>query len=141
MGTRSLTRVNSGKSKILNMYRQFDGYLSGHGKELFDFLDGMKMINGISGQKAGEAANGAGCLAAQLVSKFKTGIGEFYLYPVDATDCGQEYEYVITITEAGWEKPGVIDVSVLAYGKTKFTGDVAAFGEFIAADANNESDD
>ena len=39
MGTRSLTFVyDENGAKILNMYRQMDGYPSGHGKELAEFL-------------------------------------------------------------------------------------------------------
>ena len=34
MGTRSLTFVYEGDKPFVNMYRQFDGYPSGHGQEL-----------------------------------------------------------------------------------------------------------
>ena len=44
MGTRSLTFVYEDKTPILNMYRQFDGYPSGHGQELADFLLSGKMV-------------------------------------------------------------------------------------------------
>lgn len=124
MGTRSLTRINDSDSRIINMYRQYDGYLSGHGKELYDFLAGMEVINGISGQKMGAAANGAGCLAAQMVAKFKTEIGGIYMYPVEATDCGQDYEYVVTAT-------GAIEVEVLSHSGSIFKGSVEEFGAFI----------
>ena len=39
MGTRSLTFVYEGEKPIVNMYRQFDGYPSGHGAELAEFLN------------------------------------------------------------------------------------------------------
>ena len=39
MGTRSLTFVYDGEQPIINMYRQFDGYPSGHGQELAEFLN------------------------------------------------------------------------------------------------------
>lgn len=72
MGTRSLTRIiDSNGDCIINMYRQFDGYPSGHGRDLFDFLDGFNIVNGYNGQEGPKAANGAGCLAAQLVTHFK----------------------------------------------------------------------
>ena len=39
MGTRSLTFVyNDNKKPIINLYRQYDGYPSGHGAELAEFL-------------------------------------------------------------------------------------------------------
>ena len=95
MGTRSLTFVydNDGK-KLINMYRQYDGYPSGHGKDLAEFLEPITMVNGIGMTKA-VIANGPGCLAAQLVAHFKDGPGGIYLAPTTAVDCGQDYEYHI----------------------------------------------
>lgn len=93
MGTRSLTFVYEGKTPILNMYRQFDGYVSGHGQELAEFLMSGKMVNGIPVGSDELFFNGMGCLAAQLICNFKKGSGGFYIYPVDSTDCWQEYEY------------------------------------------------
>lgn len=34
-----------------------------------------------------------GCLAAQMVAKFKVGVGGFYLFSVKNKDLGQDYEY------------------------------------------------
>jgi hypothetical protein len=93
MGTRSLTFVYEENKPIMNMYRQFDGYVSGHGTELAEFLLSGKMVNGIPVGKDGLFFNGMGCLAAQMIVNFKKGSGGFYIYPVDATDCWQEYEY------------------------------------------------
>ena len=94
MGTRSLTFVYEGDKPFVNMYRQFDGYPSGHGQELAEFLNSGKMVNGIPvGQKNVRFFNGMPCLAAQMVANFKDEAGGFYLYPVDARDCWQEYEY------------------------------------------------
>lgn len=95
MGTRSVTFVYDEKHEpIINLYRQYDGYPSGHGTELAEFLNRIEEItNGIRGGETRVTANGMGCLAAQLVANFKTEVGEFYLYPVNNTDCGQEYEY------------------------------------------------
>jgi len=95
MGTRSLTFVYDDLNKpVLNMYRQFDGYPSGHGRELAGFLDQFEEItNGMTIGDTRKIANGMGCLAAQLVGHFKTEAGGFYLYPVRSKDCGQEYEY------------------------------------------------
>ena len=93
MGTRSLTFVYDGDRPIMNMYRQFDGYPSGHGQELAEFLMSGKMTNGIPVGVKEHFFNGMGCLAAQLVGNFKKDAGGFYLYPLDARDCWQEYEY------------------------------------------------
>ena len=101
MGTRSLTFVYSesveGKraEPIINMYRQFDGYPSGHGAELSEFLSGGEIVNGLRLGREGKFFNGMSDLAAQLVANFKKESGGFYLYPVTAKDCGQDYEYHI----------------------------------------------
>lgn len=96
MGTRSLTFVydDDGESDVIvNMYRQYDGYISGHGVELAEFLMSGRFVNGIPVGDNSVLFNGMGDLACQLVANFKKGNGGFYLYPASATDCGQEYEY------------------------------------------------
>lgn len=94
MGTRSLTFVYDNKEPMINMYRQFDGYPSGHGSELAEFLNSFDaIVNGIPVGDKRRLANGMGCLAAQLIANFKTEVGGFYIYPVSAEDCGQDYEY------------------------------------------------
>jgi hypothetical protein len=95
MGTRSLTFVYDGEEPIINMYRQYDGYPTGHGAELAEFLAPFHMVNGLGFDETRKVANGMGCLAAQLVANFKDGAGQFYLYPTSAVDCGQDYEYHI----------------------------------------------
>jgi hypothetical protein len=75
------------------LYRQFDGYPSGHGAELADFLNKIKVGNGIPGKpEMGEFANGMGCLAAQLIAHFKKSVGGFYIHSV-TDDGGVDYEY------------------------------------------------
>jgi hypothetical protein len=92
MGTRSLTFVYDGDKPIVNMYRQFDGYPTGHGQELAEFLLSGKMVNGYS-DKDTKQFNGMGCLAAQMIAHFKQSVGGFYIHSVDSTDCWQDYEY------------------------------------------------
>jgi hypothetical protein len=93
MGTRCLTYVYEAGSPIVCLYRQFDGYPSGHGAELGDFLKGIQLGNGIPGKpEMGTFANGMGCLAAQLIAHFKKSVGGFYIHLV--TDSGGvDYEY------------------------------------------------
>jgi hypothetical protein len=108
MGTRSLTRVfntykdeknnKQVKEQLVNMYRQYDGYPSGHGTELADFLKVGKVVNGIGSSDEKQILfNGAGCLAAQMIAHFKDGAGGFYIEPITAKDCGQEYEYEVIV--------------------------------------------
>ena len=92
MGTRSLTFVYDGDVPVINIYRQYDGYPSGHGHELAQYLDSKNLVNGFGEQNSFEA-NGMGCLAAQLIVQLKHGVGGIYIYPVSSTDCFQEYEY------------------------------------------------
>ena len=95
MGTRSLTYVYDGETPIMCMYRQYDGYLSGHGQELANFLNELTLGNGIP--KFGDLytyANGMGDLAAQMIVWFKKTPGGFYIYPIDFDqNCWQDYEY------------------------------------------------
>ena len=102
MGTRSLTtfvetyKDNSGKkvkNEIVTMYRQFDGYMEGHGKDLADFLAGGKLVNGI-GMDDKVVFNGMGCLSAQVVAHFKDGAGGFYLQRANKNS-GEEYRYKV----------------------------------------------
>lgn len=116
MGTRSLTRVidrqeglsfakghlakNVGKSYV-NMYRQFDGYMEGMGVDLAEFLLPFTIVNGIGLKESRKIANGAGCLAAQLVAHFKEDSGGVYLHPTNGKpgDCWEEYIYTIFVTD------------------------------------------
>jgi hypothetical protein len=76
------------------MYRQYDGYMEGHGLELAEFLTRGQLVNGLGGKDNGTVFNGMGCLAAQMVAYFKKEAGQFYLHaPVLNQDAGQDYEY------------------------------------------------
>lgn len=102
MGIRSLTVVVDKswdkETELCVMYRQMDGYPSGHGAELKEFLKGMRIVNGINSSLRGtKFANGMPCLAAQMVAHFKTDReGGFYLHPAGTRGCGAEYVYVIS---------------------------------------------
>ena len=91
MGTRSLT-IFQDSAEICVMYRQFDGYPEGHGRELATFLSGITITNG---RVDGHTANGLQCLSAQIVAHFKTEPGEFYLMPAGTRDAGEEYRYTV----------------------------------------------
>ena len=94
MGTRALTFVYDGETPIINLYRQYDGYPTGHGAELAEFLNGFEIVNGLGPDTPSRIANGMGCLAAQLVSHFKGDeAGQFYLYSPQTVECGQDFEY------------------------------------------------
>jgi hypothetical protein len=104
MGTRSLTHIKDeglDSKTLVTFYRQLDGYPTGMGQDLKDFLKGIQICNGYSeDQEAGKWANGSGCLAAQLIKHMKDGIGSIYIQFPDAIDCGEEYVYTIYFVEA-----------------------------------------
>jgi hypothetical protein len=125
MGTRSLTFVYDGKEPMINMYRQYDGYPSGHGNNLAEFLNSFDaIVNGISVGDNRKIANGMGCLAAQLIAHFKIDVGGFYMYPVTAKDCGQEYEYHVYENKVVVKNPTEVI----------FSGTWREFNEFCSAE-------
>ena len=116
MGTRSLTHIKDGNKTLLTIYRQYDGYPTGLGAELYEFLKDFTVVNGF-GSKLPNLANGIGCLAAQIVGHLKDGVGNVYIYPPNSKDCGEEYIYTISlkkneinlkVEEAGWDKPNTV---------------------------------
>ena len=112
MGTRSLTKViQTYETSIANednnnevykerkpitcMYRQYDGYMSGHGAELAEWLLRYTLVNGIPADKSEPMFNGMDCLAAQMFAYFKTEAGGIYCMHPDAEDCWEEFIYEI----------------------------------------------
>lgn len=95
MSTRSLTRFfdeyEYEDELLVTMYRHSDGYVTGHGRDLLDFLYGYKIVNGIGIDNPEKTANGMGCLAAQAIVNFKNGPGGVYI--VSAQYGKEEYEY------------------------------------------------
>jgi len=134
MGTRSSTIVietgHSVEFVLVNIYRQFDGYPSGHGKELAEFIAPTQMVNGISlDNKNTRIANGAGCFAAQLIAHLKTGPGGIYIErPVN--ECEHDYTYKIRINTYDPKKP--IQIEVWEWDKKVMSGGVKKFCNFCS---------
>lgn len=105
MGTRSQTIfIESWKDektkqkktqKICVMYRQMDGYPSGHGADLADFLKDGKLVNGINGRDTGKIFNGVGCLTAQVIAYFKDGPGSIYIHSPETGIGWEDYVYEV----------------------------------------------
>lgn len=133
MGTRALTFVyNEHNEVILNLYRQYDGYIEGHGRELAEFLAGKTLVNGF-GKESTSLANGMGCLAASLVAHFKETVGGFYIHSVTSTDCGQDYEYHVYKDRVKVLGPGsIFNPGVNA---NLFEGSWAEFAKFCKVEA------
>ena len=130
MGTRHLTYVYEDSDTILLcMYGQWDGYISGHGADLAQFLNSFDaIVNGIPVGDPRKMANGMGCLAAQLVAHFKKDAGSFYIYPPKlGHDCWQEYEYHI--------RPNSVKVTDSG-GYSLFNGTWKQFADFCTEKAS-----
>lgn len=100
MGTRSLTVFqDTDGTEIVVMYRQFDGYPSGHGQELADILKSKVLVNGFNPSDKRDIANGIGDLAAQCIMYFKGArdarIGGIYLYAAGTRNVSEEYIYTV----------------------------------------------
>lgn len=97
MGTRSTVTILSEQGDhLVSLYIQFDGYPSGVGQKLADFLGGKKLVNGYGDATSQTQANGMGCLAAQLIAHLKDGIGNVY---VTEKGDSQEYNYTISVVD------------------------------------------
>ncbi len=136
MGTRSITQVLDRNGDIIvSMYRQMDGYPSGHGEELAKFLESGKMVNGITYGQTERIFNGIEDMAAKMVEHFKAGQdGSIYLFaPRSREELAKDIyiEYVYTVYFASghheqtlFDQPKgtfIIDVDNI-YGKSFFQG-------------------
>ena len=135
MGTRHLTTIYdtafNERNLVVNIYGVWDGYPAGHGAELAKFLGARQMCNGLPGisttqdENGKTYADGAGCLAAQLVATLKTEPGVIYLVSGDEnTDHNQEYTYIVSADHES------IHVEVRDGSEPIYTGDVSGFVEF-----------
>ena len=84
MGTRSVTYILDEKERTLALiYRQFDGYPDGMGKDLYNILVGRPIVCGFPMEELENPRppfNGMGDLAATVVRDLKKGIGNVYLF-------------------------------------------------------------
>lgn len=121
MGTRSLTVVlDTDGKEICVLYRQYDGYPTGHGAELKEFLQGFSIVNGLGVGGPEKIANGMGCLAAQIIANFKAEPGGFCVYPSGTRDCGEEYIYTAYIPDEAVTHPSGLRLKIQAGAVTFF---------------------
>jgi hypothetical protein len=109
MGTRSTYRVieqykqedgSIENNNLVLVYRQYDGYPTGHPLETAEWLASAKVVNGLGMSETQLVFNGAGCLAAQLISKFKDGPGGTYVHNLESRgECWEDYLYDIIVME------------------------------------------
>jgi hypothetical protein len=109
MGTRSMTIFLEDNKEVARMYRQYDGYPEAHGVELAKLCKKV-LVNGYSDPKSRTQANGMGCLAAQVIAKLKTGIGNIYIEPTGG-EISDWVEYIYTVRSDGEGKVPIIEIS------------------------------
>jgi hypothetical protein len=123
MGTRSVVNFQDkemNNATVLSVYQQYDGYETGVGKQIADFLRAMKICNGIGyGAKIFEYANGIGDLALQYIVKYKTSVGNLYAVAVGDIE---EYNYYVNE-----EDVKIIDCD----GVVLFSGDWVEYIDYI----------
>jgi hypothetical protein len=105
MGTIALTVFEERGQEICVLYRQMDGYPTGHGAELLEIMKGMEVVDGIPvmAHRSPRIANGMGCLAAQVIAALKTDVGSFYIEAPGTRGIGEEYIYTISTGKDGIE--------------------------------------
>jgi hypothetical protein len=110
MGTRSTYRViqqwtdrdtaRIKRQNLVLLYAQYDGYPDGHPLDTARWLASGKVVNGFGVMQQPLLFNGAGCLAAQLIAKYKDGVGGHYIYPMNHRgNCGEDYIYDIIVKD------------------------------------------
>ena len=100
MATRSLVRFARREEGVsfsehpekieVQVYKHYDGYPQGHPVDLAKFLNGFKIVNGLS-QDTHKVSNGLGCLAAQYIAAFKEQAGDIYIENPDTEHFDIEY--------------------------------------------------
>ena len=97
MGTRSTVKFYNEFSQkpMVCIYQQFDGYISGVGYDLANWLKDKKVINGIGNETMEQGyANTMGCLSAQYIAHLKTKIGGVYIEDINDEE---EYNYHVRL--------------------------------------------
>ena len=145
MGTRSLTHVKQAGATLVTIYRQFDGYPTGHGMDIMKALGDRTLVNGLS-MNATKCVNGMGCAAATLIAYLKTDglttleAGGFYIEAPDSEDCGEEYVYTIDGDTFNAEKGMTLKVESVYGEKVLYDGPLSEFDPFAAENIENEDE-
>mgnify|MGYP000852469892 FL=1 len=105
MGTRSVTYIyempSLGGKVICAFFRHWDGYPSGHGVDLVNWLEDKSLVNGYTLGTPMTAYNRAGTMAVKLMNHIQD-ISGCEVIPTDTKEWthGEEYIYYVTYAEA-----------------------------------------
>ena len=101
MATRASIVMKEKGKPMMAVYKHWDGYPSGLGKQLESIISGGTLTNGLSGKpKMGEAFNGAGCLFASIIAILKQNPGDVYITSLESVGkSGEEYVYEIDVND------------------------------------------
>jgi hypothetical protein len=107
MSTRSTLIIKDEQGDIiLQLFRHWDGYFSVAGRDIVEFIQGGKLVNGFNqDSEYGKVYNGMGDLACQLIAHFKRpmplyndkttlvqSVGGFYVEKIDPSTY-ESYQY------------------------------------------------
>ena len=126
MGTRSITHVFNGDDLLVSIYRQYDGYPSGHGRDIMEAIGKRKLVNGIRGGDE-YAVNGMGNAAAILIAYLKSDLEAGSIY-IEKPDAEHTEEYTYYITGSTYDVTKGINLKVIWYGDEPiYDGPIADF--------------
>jgi len=105
MATRASIIMKENGKPMMAVYKHWDGYPDGLGKDLKTIIDSGRLTNGLGTKsELGKVFNGAGCLFASIISILKKEPGDVYITSLDSVGrSGEEYVYEIDVNETNVE--------------------------------------
>ena len=100
MGTRAVVLIHElgvDSDVLARVYFQYDGYLTGVGKKIFDAFNTFVVSNGIGYNDPNDCSNGMGCFGATFIAVMKEKPGGTYLSLSEY----EEYTYHLYIEDDG----------------------------------------
>lgn len=101
MATRASIIMKENGKPMMAVYKHWDGYPDGLGKDLKTIIDGGRLTNGLGmNSELGKVFNGAGCLFASIIAILKQNPGDVYITSLESVGkSGEEYVYEIDVND------------------------------------------
>lgn len=121
---------------LVNLFKSYDGYPEGTGKDLAEWLLNKTIIDGIGlDQGTDMYANGDGCLVAQYIANNKYGPGGLYVTDMEDSDAVYNYKVIIDETKdlpnEGTPANDLVTIEISDGDKFRFTGSPLELVEMI----------